>query len=380
MRDVDLAIIGGGFAGMACAAAAGARGVRTLVVDRKPTAGAKVHTTGILVKEVADEWDVPRHLTRKVTGVRLYAPGGRHFDLQSPGYYFLATDTPGVLQWLSRRATVRGASVRFGTHVEGFEFTGERVAVRGTDVRAKWVIGADGARSFTARRAGLGQNQRLLVGAEVELQGVRGMDEDRLHVFVDSKLAPGYIAWAVPGVGMTQVGLACRADRRADIDALLARLSKVFNLDSAVEVGRRRGVIPVGGPVWPMSKRVGRAGVMLIGDAAGLVSPLTAGGIQTALHYGRLAGVAVADHLLDGAADPAKVVARAQPRFVLKGLMRTAIDFDPPNAFYDVALRIAPLRAVAQAVFYHQRGLMSRAAWRDMAAGCVGITPGRATN
>lgn len=371
MREIDLTVIGGGYAGMACAASAAARGVRTVVLDRKPTPGSKPHTTGILVKEVADAWDVPRHLTRKIAGVRLYGPGGGSFDLHSPGYYFLAADTPGVLRWLAQRARVRGATVRFGERLDGLKRQGHRWLVRPTDLLTRWVVGADGARSAVARQVGLGVNKRFLVGVEAEFENVRGVDGDHLHVFVDSQLAPGYIAWVVPGVNETQVGLACKADRAPQLTRFLQRISKRFDFSHAVEVSRRRGLIPVGG----LLRRTSRDGVMLIGDAAGMVSPLTAGGIHTALGYGRIAGVALADHLLDGGPDPAAALRRSVKRFGAKQVMRWAIDREPPNALIDAMLRLGPVRALAQAVFYHHRGLMSRAAWRDLAAGCFGLSP-----
>ena len=53
-QDLDLIIVGGSFAGLACASAAASRGVRVAVLDRKTEPGARCHTTGILVKEVAD--------------------------------------------------------------------------------------------------------------------------------------------------------------------------------------------------------------------------------------------------------------------------------------------------------------------------------------
>ncbi|MEM1423196.1 MAG: NAD(P)/FAD-dependent oxidoreductase [Planctomycetota bacterium] len=373
MQDADLVVVGGGYAGMACAASASARGVRTVVVDRKPEPGASPHTTGILVKEVADGWDVPRRLTRKVAGVRLYAPGGRSIDLHSPGYYFLATDTPGVLRWLARRASVRGADVRFGARIGSMARTDGRWRLEPLGLRAEWLVGADGARSSVARRAGLGINTRFLVGAESEFTGIRGVDEDFLHVFIDSRLAPGYIAWIVPGVGRMQVGLARTADRSPDLNAFLAQLAERFDLSRAREVSKRGGLIPVGGMVRPMAGER----VMLVGDAAGMVSPLTAGGIQTALEYGRLSGVALADHLLDNGPDPARAVRSRIEPFGLKHAMRWAIDRRPPNALVDAMLRIGPVQALAQTVFFHHRGLMTRAAWRDLAAGCLGKPPAR---
>ena len=53
----DLIIVGAGFAGLACAQSAVRRGLRTWVLERKPAVGTRVHTTGLLVKEAAEDWD-----------------------------------------------------------------------------------------------------------------------------------------------------------------------------------------------------------------------------------------------------------------------------------------------------------------------------------
>ena len=373
MRETDLVVVGGGFAGMACAAAASARGVNTVVLDRKPTPGAKPHTTGILVKEAADAWDVPRQLTREIAGVRLYSPGGDSFDLCSPGYFFLATDTPGVLQWLAQRARVRGVHVRFDEPLKDLERSDDRWLIRPAGLSTRWVVGADGAKSTVARRTNLGINRRFLVGVEAEFVNVNGVDGDFLHVYVDSKLAPGYIAWVVPGVGQTQIGLACNANQAPQLEQFLGRLQSQFDLTHAVEISRRRGLIPVGGFVRPMS----REGVLLIGDAAGMVSPLTAGGIFTALQYGRTAGVALADHMLHEGPSPHRALARRVQPFGMKHAMRWAIDRHPPNALLDFMLRVGPVRALAQTVFYHHRGLMTGAAWRDLMVSTIGLVPKR---
>ena len=81
----DLTIIGAGFAGLSCARTAAAQGLDTLVLERKPCPGANIRTTGILVKEAADLLKLPAHLSKKITGVRLYSPSGKWIDLNSPG-------------------------------------------------------------------------------------------------------------------------------------------------------------------------------------------------------------------------------------------------------------------------------------------------------
>ena len=108
MREYDLVIVGASFAGLACARTAAMRGLRVAVLERKDDPGEGVRTTGILVKEAIEETDIPVGLTRMIREVRVHAPGGRSVDLSSPGYFFLATDTPALLRWMAREAMRAG--------------------------------------------------------------------------------------------------------------------------------------------------------------------------------------------------------------------------------------------------------------------------------
>lgn len=372
MHDADLLVVGGGFAGLSCARAAAVRGMRTLVIDSKTDPGAAPHTTGILVKEVADAWDVPRALTRKIRGVRLYSPALRSIDLVSPGYYFLATDTPALLRWLGRQAQEAGATVNCALTFVGREPSDNlgrhRCLIRGRGqaspfgVVSDYIAGCDGARSRIAREFNLGINRDFLVGVEAEYENLGGVDEDWLHVFIDSRLAPGYIAWVVPGMGITQVGLAVRQPAIPRLDAFVDKLHGLFDFSSATVASHRGGLIPCGGTVSPLSRRR----VMLIGDAAGMVSPLTAGGIHTALELGRAAGIAISNHLLDDGPDPAIRIRDRTPSFHFKRLLRAACDLLPPNQLYDLLLGNPAFCAAAQSIFFHHRGLLCVDAWKDI--------------
>src|SRR5215469_4436256 len=114
MAKYDLLIVGGSFAGLACARTAALRGLKVAVIDAKSEPGARIRTTGILVKEATDDCDLPSRLMRKVRGVRLYAPDGRALDLHAPGYFFQATDTAELLRWMAAEATRAGATLLYG--------------------------------------------------------------------------------------------------------------------------------------------------------------------------------------------------------------------------------------------------------------------------
>jgi flavin-dependent dehydrogenase len=95
--------------------------------------------------------------------------------------------------------------------------------------------------------------------------------------------------------------------------------------------------------------------VLLTGDAAGLVSPLTAGGIRLAFQYGRRAGGAIANYLLDEGPDPGAVMAYEYPRFGAKTWMRRLWSMAPPNAMLNATLFTPPMRALAQRIYFEKR-------------------------
>src|SRR3546814_7138819 len=85
------------------------------VLERKRDPGIRLQTTGIIVSEAAEGTPLglmPAALSRRVEGVRLYAPNLRSLSLRSPGDYFLTTDTPNVMRWLADRMRAAGVELR----------------------------------------------------------------------------------------------------------------------------------------------------------------------------------------------------------------------------------------------------------------------------
>lgn len=350
--DFDVIVVGASFAGLVAARTAAMRGLKVAVVEAKPSAGARVATTGILVKEAAEELDLPHGLTRRVHGVRLYAPNLTSIDLFAPGYFFLTTRTGLLLDWLAGDALRAGVRLYFGHRFRGGERRADgAIALDGLDLTCRYLIGADGARSRVAKAFGLGCNRRFLVGVEAEYEGLPGVDPRFLHCFVDSRLAPGYLGWVAPGPVVTQVGLATNGSVAPSLARFEAKTAPLFAYGEGKAVERRSGLIPIGGPVAPFAC----PGVMLVGDAAGQVSPATAGGIRLAFHFGRRAGQLVADHLQHLGPPPELTIARELPRFLGKRVLRLGLDLAPPNAVLDRLLATAPMRRLAQQIYFHRR-------------------------
>lgn len=347
----DLLIVGASFAGLAAARTAASRGLNVAVIEARREVGAHIHTSGILVREAIEEIDIPHHLTRRVPGVRLYAPSLKSADLFSPGYAFYTTRTAELLRWMAREASEAGATILYGTKFEGAERDGSLIRLNGIDLATRFLIGADGARSRVAEAFGLSRNRSFLTGLEVELEPNDAVDPRFLHCFVDSRLAPGYMAWAAPGPDAIQLGLAVRHGDKPDLAAFMARTEPAFGWSRLKVTGRRSGLIPCGGPL----KHIAALGVLLVGDAAGWVSPMTGGGIRLAFRYGRRAASLVADHLMNGGPAPAATLTREIPGLRARLALRAALDLAPPNMLVDLALAAAPVRRIAERVYFHAR-------------------------
>jgi digeranylgeranylglycerophospholipid reductase len=366
--DFDVVVVGASFAGAACAIAAAQRGLRVCVLERKRDPGDKLRTTGIIVKEAAEHTllnRLPAAMTRRIGEVRLYAPSLKQVALAAPGYYFLTTDTPAVMRWLADQLRIHGADLRLGSAFTGCEAIDGGWRVHGVGA-TRYLVGADGARSRVARSCGLGEVRHFLYGIEYEFPGARLANPDALHCFISKRYAPGYIGWLAQSPTGVQAGLALRHDpanaRVPDIDGFLLRVGMAGGLPRHLRPGHTRaGLIPCSGPVFDTA----RDRAILTGDAAGIVSPVTAGGIHSAWEHGWAVGRAIAARVRDdsemsyGAAkrvpSPEQAAIDAAPRFRAKRALRWAYDrlqFDWP---FDLLLHSPPLRWAAGQVYFHKR-------------------------
>ncbi|MGB8635097.1 MAG: NAD(P)/FAD-dependent oxidoreductase [Rhodanobacteraceae bacterium] len=357
----DCIIVGASFAGLACATVLARAGLRVKVVEKKVDVGEKLHTTGIIVKDAVDQIALldalPPELIHRVDGVRLYAPNLRSVDLSAPGYYFLTTDTPNLMRWLAGQAEQAGVEL-----VCGATFRNARREQSGFDLgelgRCRYLVGADGPRSRVARALGLGLNRQHLFGVEHEYRQTRIGAPNMLHCFVSRRFARGYIGWVASGPKSVQVGLARRVrgqppPPRQAMATFLERIAPIFDFRDIEPASVRAGMIPCGGLVDKLATR--RA--LLVGDAAGMVSPVTAGGIHTALKHGMAAGHAIADYLSGKREDPCGWFIDSYPRFRLKRLLRFAFDRFQSDIAFNLMLSTRLMRSAAGLVYFHHKGV-----------------------
>src|SRR4029079_12696198 len=153
-----------------------------------------------------------------------------------------------------------------------------------------------GARSRVPRELKLDLNQEWIFGVESVYEGAVIDGPPRLLCFLDPELAPGYIAWIAHDGAETHLGVggySSRFDPQAALETFRSRVANIINLKDAKQIERRAGYIPVGGVLRNIANRNG----LLIGDAAGAVSPLTAGGLDPCMRLSAFAAQVVPEYL-----------------------------------------------------------------------------------
>ena len=299
----DVTIIGAGLAGLQCARLLGRQGLNVLIVDRKNTLDQKIHTTGIFVRRTLVDFDLPDDcLGPPIRHVTLYSPAHRPLELVSQHDEFRIGRMGQLYQRYLQQCLLSGVHWLPQTSYLSYEAANGKLTVRlgdSSSITTRYLIGADGARSRVARDLKLELNREWLVGVESVLQGAVLDGPPRLLCFLDPKLAPGYIAWIAHDGEETHLGVGgypSLFDPTTALQDFRSRVSGIIDLRKAKQIETRAGLIPVGGVL----KNIANATGLLIGDAAGAVSPLTAGGLDPCMRLSAFAASVITEYLSTG--------------------------------------------------------------------------------
>jgi flavin-dependent dehydrogenase len=196
---------------------------------------------------------------------------------------------------LVAKAARHGARILDGVEVLGVDPTGSRARVRTTkgDFSAKVVVGADGVHSAVARSIGYGGSEKLGFALQAEIKvDPEHLESWRGTVGGDFGHLPHGIGWVFPKSDHLSVGMLSFTKRkgwtRRDLFDFLEGHKLPFKQDKVRVYGHFL-------PRWHGQKAFHGDRTVLLGDAAGIVNPMTGAGIEAALHSARIAVEVIKD-------------------------------------------------------------------------------------
>lgn len=313
--DYDVIVVGAGPGGSWAAKAAAENGAKVLMLEKDREVGSPVRCGEAIgaagLRVVCKPEPLPRGIANEISGAVLVAPNGREVALEFPSETGYILDRKVFDFELSLRAAAKGVEIRTkayvaellrnGTNGDG-AVTGVRVQQLGKnyDVTAKIVIGADGIESRVGRFAGLRTFTKLKdmeSCMQVTLANIK-IDPRYIYLFFGQEVAPGGYLWIFPksetvanvGIGISGDFARYKSAQRylqEFIDRRFPKAAAVYTVVGGVTCA-------------PTLTKIVANGLMLVGDAAHQINPMTGGGIVTAMLAGKIAGRVAAEALARG--------------------------------------------------------------------------------
>jgi len=311
-RDVDVVVVGAGPAGTTTAKYAAMNGARVLVVEKRQDIGSPVRCGEGIARIWLDKVGVkPRDewISNQVKGARIFSSTGKVFAMDET----LAGNECGYVvrrdifdKFLAKEAIKHGAELMVKTQALSLlRKNGEVVGVRAIhmgkefDITAKVVVGADGFESLVGRWAGINTSiplNDINSCFQYHLVGIN-CSKDFNDFYITSKAKGGYIWVFAKGDDEANVGIGLMASESREpgftkkiLDEFIAE-NPDFSSGKAIE--EVAGAVSVCKPI----EETVTDHVVLVGDAARQIDPLTGGGVVNAMIAGKIAGEVIAKAL-----------------------------------------------------------------------------------
>jgi geranylgeranyl reductase len=302
----DVVIVGGGPSGATAATDLALLGSKVCLLDR---AGRIKPCGGAIPPKLIEEFAIPDSLlVARVNSARMISPSQTAVDMPIEGGFVGMVDREHFDEWLRQRAQAAGADLRLGTFervtraADGTAIVHYRPAANASrestsptsrQMRARAIIGADGAMSAVAKQCIAGADRIRYVAAYHEIVRVpsgatQQFAATRCDVYYQGRLSPDFYAWVFPHGDTASVGVGS-AHKGFSLRRAVEELRKLSDL-AGVETIRREGA-PI--PMKPLRRWDNGRDVVLAGDAAGVVAPASGEGIYYAMAGGRFAAAAV---------------------------------------------------------------------------------------
>jgi len=300
MERRDIVVIGAGPAGSSAAKAAALAGLSPLLVEKDHAPGATNACGGLAGHAYRRALGLPESVVeREISRAVVFVDGEpRSFGRSRPHY--IAFRRQQFDSFLAQRAVEAGAELLTGTRAAVLHPATNRLLIGEREVEARIVVFADGPTTLARDAYGIGHRPTSLTRTALfaDLEGSYG-DGRTIEFHIETNQPPGYF-WVFPKRAHVNVGVGGRPVKRAPSlrQRLRGFIARHPDLRDRPTLRTGAGLVPS----EPAARLVAHA-AMVVGDAAGLVNPMTGGGIAFALLSGQLAGQVAAESLRAGRTD-----------------------------------------------------------------------------
>jgi digeranylgeranylglycerophospholipid reductase len=305
----DVLVIGAGPAGSMTAKWAAKGGASVLMIEKRQEIGSPVRCGEGMSKEWLPEVGITpgKWINLEVEGARIFSPSEKVLEINEKhagNEVGFVVERDGFDKALAIDAGNAGVDVMLKTAATGVLKEGGRiVGVRAKqfgepfEIRAKVTVGADGFESQVGRWAGLPTNLALRdMDSCLQYRMTRVDCDVRYCDFYLGSCAPGGYVWIFPKEdGLANVGIGVQLSKIQGPAEARKYLDKWIAAHPGYAKGKTIDVVGGGVSISPPIKQSAGEGIMLVGDAARMIDPLTGGGIANGCIAGKICGQVAAE-------------------------------------------------------------------------------------
>jgi digeranylgeranylglycerophospholipid reductase len=305
----DVLVIGAGPAGSMTAKWAAKSGARVLMIEKRQEIGSPVRCGEGMSKDWLHDVGITPGpwINLEVEGARIYSPSEKVFEINEKhagnevGY---VVERDGFDKALAIDAANAGVEVKLKTAAvsllkEKGKVVGAKVKEFGQtyEVRAPVTVGADGFESQVGRWAGIPTNIATRDMDTCLQYRMTAVDCDvRYCDFFLGKVAPGGYVWVFPKAeGLANVGIGVQVSQVTSPADARTYLDRWIEHHPGYAKGKKIDMVGGGVSISPPLKQTVADGIMLVGDAARMIDPLTGGGIANGCIAGKICGTVAAE-------------------------------------------------------------------------------------
>jgi geranylgeranyl reductase family protein len=318
MKHYDIIVVGAGPSGGYVSSLLSKSGFEVGLFEDHREVGRPVQCAGLISLRVFDILGERKAVINKIYGAKVHSPTGKVLTINQKEPKACVIDRTEFDRSLVQKAVDAGTHLHLASKVTSATRKDNKVQIevkkegKLADFSSDLIIGCDGVGSKVARSFGFPKPKEVLSGFGAECISKNPMDRSHLDIFIGNKIAPGFFAWLIPTDSGARLGLCVARDRRST----RSYFQDLMNLPQVRErLGKIKihhfisGAIPLG-----PAKEIVKDNVMLLGDSACQVKPLSGGGIYLGLLSGNHAAN-VAKRALENQ-DLSKRVLLEYPRLV----------------------------------------------------------------
>ena len=291
----DVVVVGGRVGGSTASLFASKSDVDVLMIEKRQEIGTPVQCAEGVTYGTFETLDIKpdeKYIRSRIKGAHIHAPDGRRISYEGGLAEGMVLDRKIFDKELAIKSAKSGTDIMMKTTVKDLIIENHKVCGvvakhlgKTIEIGADVVIAADGIESNIARLAGIETIKTpkdICSCAQYEMVGM-DVDPEYLDFYFGEKIAPGGYLWIFPkGDGVANVGLGIRSS----VETPISYLNKYVSTLDATPVELNIGGVPLTGPI----DKTYTDGLLVVGDAAGQVDPITGGGIHTTISCARSAG------------------------------------------------------------------------------------------